>query len=106
MVIAPLNVSNVPRTLLTIKWRTQKLIDECTGSIAHVPAANRTTGPFLFRLVPAWLRDVRLSGSGCGPNATPARGRRRNLGFGDAQILAGRSRDDRGGTTVVGAHRP
>ena len=35
-VIAPLNVSNLPRTLLTIRWRTEKLIDEWTGSIAHV----------------------------------------------------------------------
>ncbi|GAY15466.1 hypothetical protein MSZK_21920 [Mycobacterium sp. shizuoka-1] len=37
-VTAPLNVPKVPRTLLTTRWRTEKLIDEWTGSIAQVPA--------------------------------------------------------------------
>jgi hypothetical protein len=35
--IAPPNFSNLPRTLLTIKWRTEKLTDEWAGSIAQVP---------------------------------------------------------------------
>src|SRR5205085_10180590 len=35
--IAPLNVPKRPRALVTIKWRTEKLIDEWTGSMAQVP---------------------------------------------------------------------
>ncbi len=36
-VIAPLNVSKLPRTLLTMRWRTEKPMVECTGSMAQVP---------------------------------------------------------------------
>jgi hypothetical protein len=39
-VIVPLKVSNLPRTLLTIRWRTENSIDEWTGSIAHVPTLS------------------------------------------------------------------
>ena len=36
--LAPLNVPKVPRTLLTIRWRTENPMDEWTGSMVHVPA--------------------------------------------------------------------
>ena len=39
-VMVPLKVSNRPRTLLTIRWRTEKSVDECTESIAHVPTLS------------------------------------------------------------------
>ena len=35
---APEKVLKLPRTLLTTRWRTEKAIDECTGSMAQVPA--------------------------------------------------------------------
>jgi hypothetical protein len=38
--IAPLKVPNVPRTLLTTRWRTEKPMDEWTGSMAQVPALS------------------------------------------------------------------
>lgn len=37
IVVVPLTVSNLLCTLLTIRGRTEKSIEEWTGSIAHVP---------------------------------------------------------------------
>ena len=36
--ISPLNSLNLPRTLLTIMWRTEKPTSEWTGSMVQVPA--------------------------------------------------------------------
>ena len=35
--ISPSKEANLPRTLLTIMWRTEKPTSECTGSMVHVP---------------------------------------------------------------------
>ena len=36
--MSPLKTLNLPRTLLTIMWRTEKPTSEWTGSMVQVPA--------------------------------------------------------------------
>jgi hypothetical protein len=53
-VIVPSNLANEPRTLLTIKWRTEKPTFEWIGSMAHVPETKPGTLTAVVLMGASW----------------------------------------------------